>query len=50
VGFRLNAAREFSDSTELLATMLVVLIIGMVVDQAFTFVDREVRKRRGLAN
>jgi NitT/TauT family transport system permease protein len=50
VGFRLNAAREFSDSTELLATMLVVLIIGMVVDTAFTLVDREVRKRRGLAS
>ncbi len=48
LGARLEFAREFSDSQGLLATMLVVLVIGMVVDTVFTVVDRHVRKRWGL--
>jgi NitT/TauT family transport system permease protein len=48
LGARLQFAREFSDAAGLLATMLVILIIGMVVDGLFGLVEREVRSRWGL--
>ena len=48
LGARLQFAREFSDAPGLLATMLVILIIGMVVNGAFGLVEREVRGRWGL--
>jgi NitT/TauT family transport system permease protein len=49
VGYRLQVARDFSDAAELLATMLVILIVGMLVDTVFSVVDRAVRRRYGLA-
>ena len=49
LGARLNVAREFSDAQGLLATMLVVLVIGMVVDAGFGLADRAVRTRWGLS-
>jgi NitT/TauT family transport system permease protein len=49
LGARLNFAREFADAPGLLATMLVVLAIGMIVDGVFAFVERHVRRRWGLA-
>jgi NitT/TauT family transport system permease protein len=48
LGARLQFAREFSDAAGLLATMLVILIIGMVVNGAFGLAEREVRGRWGL--
>jgi NitT/TauT family transport system permease protein len=48
LGVRLEFAREFSDATGLLATMFVILLIGMVVDGLFGLADREVRTRWGL--
>jgi NitT/TauT family transport system permease protein len=49
IGARLQFAREFSDATGLLATMIVVLLIGMIVDGLFGLLEREVRRRWGLA-
>jgi NitT/TauT family transport system permease protein len=48
IGARLQFAREFSDAQGLLATMLVVLVIGMVVDGGFGLIERKVRSRWGL--
>ncbi len=49
IGVRLQFAREFSDATGLLATMLVILIIGIVVDLVFFgTLDRRIRRRWGL--
>jgi NitT/TauT family transport system permease protein len=48
IGARLNFAREFADAQGLLATMIVVLLIGMAVDAAFGLVERRVRQRWGL--
>ncbi|MDL2334980.1 MAG: ABC transporter permease, partial [Chloroflexota bacterium] len=49
IGVRLQFAREFSDMTGLLATMLVILIIGIVVDLVFFgTLDRAIRRRWGL--
>jgi NitT/TauT family transport system permease protein len=49
IGVRLQFAREFSDATGLLATMLVILIIGIVVDLVFFgTLDRRIRQRWGL--
>jgi NitT/TauT family transport system permease protein len=49
LGTRLQFAREFSDAAGLLATMLVILLIGIVVD-AFVFgrLEAAVRRRWGL--
>ena len=50
VGVRLQFARELSDAQGLLATMLVVLVIGVVVDLfAFGLLERSIRRRWGLA-
>jgi sulfonate transport system permease protein len=49
VGVRLQLAREFSDAPGLLATMIVVLVIGATVDiVGFGFLQRQVRSRWGL--
>lgn len=49
LGARLQFARELSDAPGLLALMIVILIIGILVDTAFTRVDLTLRQRRGLA-
>jgi NitT/TauT family transport system permease protein len=50
VGVRLQLSRELSDAPGLLATMLVVLSIGIIVDLVvFGTLERRVRERWGLA-
>lgn len=49
LGTRLQFAREFSDATGLIATMIVILAIGILVDSlVFGKVERLVLNRRGL--
>ena len=49
VGVRLQLAREFADAQGLLATMIVVLLIGVLVDVVcFGYLERTIRERRGL--
>jgi len=51
LGVRLQFAREFSDAAGLVASMIVVLIVGIAVD-SFLFgpLERGVRERRGLVD
>lgn len=49
LGGTLDFARQLSKAPELLATMIVILIIGMLVDGLFASVAQRVRRRRGLA-
>jgi NitT/TauT family transport system permease protein len=48
LGVRLTYTRELVDSEGLLATMLVILVIGVLVDALFSLADRGIRRRRGL--
>lgn len=49
IGVKLQFAREFSDARGLLATMVVILVIGIVIDAIFfSTIDRAVRRRWGL--
>ena len=48
LGQQLNFAREFADANQLLALMIVIFIVGVVVDLAFGFADRAIRRRWGL--
>jgi NitT/TauT family transport system permease protein len=48
IGTRLQFAREFSDAEGLMATMVVILVIGLLVDVAFGAGERRVLTRRGL--
>jgi len=50
LGANLEFARQFSQADRLLATMLVVLVIGMLVDGIFSAVSRRIRHRWGLAD
>ncbi|MFN8023542.1 MAG: ABC transporter permease [Acidimicrobiales bacterium] len=50
LGQRMQFAREFSDAEGLIATMVVILVIGILVDSlVFGRVERVVLARRGLA-
>jgi NitT/TauT family transport system permease protein len=48
LGGSLDEARQFSDAPALLGGMIVVLIIGILIDTLFSYVDRGIRRRRGL--
>jgi NitT/TauT family transport system permease protein len=48
LGANLEFARQFSQADRLLATMLVVLVIGMLVDGVFSTAARRIRARWGL--
>ena len=48
LGAQLEFARQFSKAPQLLATMLVILILGMLVDGLFSSYSRRLRRRRGL--
>ncbi len=48
LGETLEFARQFSNAPLLLATMIVILILGMLVDGLFSMLARQVRRRRGL--
>jgi NitT/TauT family transport system permease protein len=51
IGFRLQAAREVQDTPELLGTMIVILVIGILVDSlVFGVAERAVRRRWGLVD
>ncbi len=51
LGAQLQLQRDLSDANGLIATMVVVLAIGIVVDQAvFGTLERRIRARRGLAD
>lgn len=49
LGAELQFSREFADAPSLLATMLVILIIGVVVDSVFNRIGNGVRGRRGMS-
>lgn len=49
LGSSLEFYRQLSKTPELLATMLAILIIGMLVDGVFSSAARKLRQRRGLA-
>jgi NitT/TauT family transport system permease protein len=49
IGTRLQFAREFSDAEGVMATMIVILVIGIVVDTlVFSRLERRVLRSRGL--
>ena len=48
IGARLDSARQLSDAPDLIATMIVILAIGLAVDAVFSRIDLSVRSRRGL--
>lgn len=50
LGSRLSFSQEFGDAKGLIAYMLVILIIGMLADAAFSAWSRWIRVRRGLAS
>ena len=51
LGVQLQLQRELADAEGLLATMIVVLVVGILVDQvAFGTVERRIRMRRGLSD
>ncbi len=49
LGVRLHYAWDLADAEGLLATMLVILIIGVLVDAVFSLADGSIRRRRGLS-
>jgi NitT/TauT family transport system permease protein len=48
LGVLLSAAREFSDTADMISIMIVILIIGIGIDQLFGVGDRALRNRWGL--
>jgi NitT/TauT family transport system permease protein len=48
LGVRLQFAREQSDSVAVLATMIVIFIIGLLADTVFSTLDRKLRHAWGL--
>ncbi|MEH0826799.1 MULTISPECIES: ABC transporter permease [unclassified Micromonospora] len=48
LGAQLTYARELADSPWLLATMIVILIVGLLVDAAFGAADKAIRRRWGV--
>ncbi|MEU4566893.1 ABC transporter permease [Micromonospora sp. NPDC023956] len=48
LGAQLTYSRELSDAPWLLATMIVILVVGLVVDAAFGAADTAIRRRWGV--
>jgi NitT/TauT family transport system permease protein len=48
LGVRLEYARENIDAPDMIATMIIILVIGIVIDRLFSAADRTLRARRGL--
>jgi NitT/TauT family transport system permease protein len=48
LGHLLNRAGQQLDTPLLLATMIVIMIVGLLIDALFSFIDRRVRRKRGL--
>lgn len=49
LGAQLEFSRQLAKTPQLLGTMLVILVIGMIVDGLFSTAARRLRERRGLA-
>ena len=50
IGVDLDTARQLSDSAQVMAVMIVILVIGIIVDSVFFgTVERSLSRRRGLA-
>jgi len=49
LGSLLENDRQFNDAESLLASMIVIFIIGVLIDSLFNAVDQRLRARRGLA-
>jgi NitT/TauT family transport system permease protein len=49
LGVLLSQARELNNTADMISYMLVILIIGILIDQLFGVVDRAIRTRWGLA-
>jgi NitT/TauT family transport system permease protein len=49
LGANLEFARQLSQADRMLATMIVILVIGMLADAVFSAVSRRLRRARGLA-
>jgi NitT/TauT family transport system permease protein len=50
LGAQLQFAREFNDAAWVLAIMVVIFVIGIAVDMAFSAADRAVRRLWGVAD
>ncbi|MEV6347812.1 ABC transporter permease [Actinoplanes sp. NPDC051851] len=50
IGVRMQNARDLSDSPLVITYIIVVLVIGIVIDQLFNFADGALRKRWGLTS
>lgn len=50
LGVLLSQAREFNDAPGMISYMIVILVIGIVIDQLFGVVDRAIRERWGLGD
>jgi NitT/TauT family transport system permease protein len=50
LGSRLQYAQEFANAADLIAYMVVILVIGMTADWAFSSAARRMRVRRGLVD
>jgi NitT/TauT family transport system permease protein len=48
LGVRLEFAREFADTEQLLALMMVIFTVGVVIDSLFGAADQAIRRRWGL--
>jgi NitT/TauT family transport system permease protein len=48
IGTLLHFSRELSDTSAMISVMIIILIIGVVVDQLFGLADRSLRNRWGL--
>jgi NitT/TauT family transport system permease protein len=49
LGANLEFARQLSQADRMLATMIVILVIGMIADNVFAALSRRMRRSRGLA-
>ncbi|WP_319459457.1 ABC transporter permease [Micromonospora sp. RTP1Z1] len=48
VGAQLTYARDFADAPRLMAIMIVILVVGLLVDAAFSAADKAIRRRWGV--
>jgi NitT/TauT family transport system permease protein len=48
LGQQIQFARDFADSEQLLALMIVIFVIGVAIDSLFAALDRAIRRRWGL--
>lgn len=49
LGVQMSAYRDLNDARGLIATLILIFVIGIVVDAVFGAAERAIRRRRGLA-